>query len=38
MPMLRLGGMSLPPNLVVAIVLVLLTLAGYALARDTRDA
>ena len=38
MPILRLGGLSLPPNLVVAIVLVLLALAGYALARDPRDA
>ena len=35
-PVLRLGGVSLPPNLAVAIVFVLLTLAGYFLARDVR--
>ena len=33
-PVLRFGGMSLPPNLAVAIVAVLLSLAGWLLARD----
>ena len=33
-PVLRLGGVSLPPNLAVAIVAVLLSLAGWLLARD----
>jgi hypothetical protein len=38
-PVLRLGGVSLPPNLAVAIVVVLLSLAGWLLARDAgRDA
>jgi len=38
-PVLTLGGLVLPPNLVIAIVLVFLTLIGYGLARDTsRDA
>lgn len=34
MPVLKLGSLALPPNLAVAIVLALLTLAGYFLARD----
>ncbi len=38
-PVLRLGGLVLAPNLVIAIVFALLTLAGYGLARDAgRDA
>jgi len=36
-PVLKLGSLALPPNLAVAIVLVLLTLAGYFLARDAGD-
>jgi Family of unknown function (DUF6640) len=33
-PLVRLVGLALPPNLLVAIVLFLLTLVGYGLARD----
>ena len=33
-PLLTLGSLRLPPNLVVAIVFALLTLVGYLLARD----
>jgi len=33
-PVLRVAGLSLAPNVIVAIVLLLLTLVGYALARD----
>jgi hypothetical protein len=33
-PLLRLGSLAVPPNLAVAIVFALLTLAGYFLARD----
>jgi len=35
-PVLKLGSLTLPPNLAVAIVFVLLTLVGYFLARDVR--
>ena len=39
LPVLRLAGMVFPPNLIVAMVLVLLTVIGYGLAREaTRDA
>lgn len=34
MPVLTLGSLTLPPNLVIAIVFTLLTLVGYLLARD----
>jgi len=38
-PMLKLAGLVLPPNLAIAIVSIVLTLVGYALARDAgRDA
>jgi hypothetical protein len=38
-PVLKVAGMSLAPNLIVAIVLVFLTAVGYGLARDVgRDA
>ena len=38
-PVLKLAGLVLPPNLAIAIVCVALTLVGYALARDAgRDA
>ena len=38
-PVLRVAGMAIPPNVLVAIVLLLLTLVGYWLARDVhRDA
>jgi hypothetical protein len=38
-PMLKLAGLVLPPNLAIAIVSIVLTLVGYALARDVgRDA
>ena len=35
-PVLKLAGLVLPPNLAIAIVLIVLTLVGYALARDVR--
>jgi hypothetical protein len=34
MPVLKMAGMSFPPNQIVAAVLVLLTIVGYWLARD----
>jgi hypothetical protein len=38
-PVLKLGGMTFPPNLIIAAVLVLLTVVAYWLARDVgRDA
>jgi hypothetical protein len=33
-PVLKLGGLVLPPNLAIAIVFTVLTLVGYLLARD----
>jgi len=36
-PVLKVAGMSFPPNLVVAAVLFLLTVVAYWLARDTRS-
>jgi uncharacterized protein DUF6640 len=37
-PVLRVAGMAVPPNLVVAAVLLLLTIIGYGLARAAREA
>lgn len=37
MPVLKVGGMSFAANLVVATVLLLLTIIGYWLARDSRS-
>lgn len=34
-PVLKVGGMTFPPNLIVAAVLFLLTIIAYGLARDT---
>src|SRR5882724_5893436 len=36
-PVLKVAGMSLAPNLIIAIVMLLLTIAAYWLARDTRS-
>ena len=36
-PVLKVAGMSLPPNLIVAAVLLLLTAAAYGLARDSQE-
>ena len=36
-PVLKVAGMSFPPNLVIAAVLFLLTVVAYWLARDTRS-
>ena len=33
-PVLRIAGMVLPPNLIIAIVMIVLTGAGYWLSRD----